>query len=95
MLAPPPGETFDSISEPKILPTTTHEDESSPEKVPLLTPAESEMKTMNSENVTTVSSFYLNKIWSCFPVGVTVLTSYITIFSFCSQKIDGIILLRS
>ncbi|KAF3331871.1 transporter YBR287W [Carex littledalei] len=45
MLAPPPGETYDSIHEPKLLPTITLEDEIYPEKVPLLTPAESETET--------------------------------------------------
>lgn len=54
MLAPPPGETFDSINEPKLLPTITLEDESYPEKVPLLTPAESETKTAVSATLPTL-----------------------------------------
>jgi hypothetical protein len=74
MLAPPPGETFDSIHEPKFLPTT-HEDEISPEKVPLLTSADSEMKTVDSSNKTTVCSIYFTRFRSSFAVGATILTS--------------------
>lgn len=63
MLAPPPGETYDSIHEPKLLPTITLEDEIYPEKVPLLTPAESETGTAVSAIEPTVSnSFYLTKL---------------------------------
>ncbi|KAJ4764312.1 Auxin efflux carrier family protein-like [Rhynchospora pubera] len=54
MLAPPPGETFDSIHEPKLLPTKAYEDESSPEKVPLLTPADPERETVITAKVPTL-----------------------------------------
>ncbi|KAJ4793202.1 Auxin efflux carrier family protein-like [Rhynchospora pubera] len=54
MLAPPLGETFDSIHEPKLLPTKAYEDESSPEKVPLLTPADPERETVITAKVPTL-----------------------------------------
>ncbi|KAJ1699128.1 hypothetical protein LUZ63_007640 [Rhynchospora breviuscula] len=54
MLAPPPGETFDSIHEPNLLPTKAYEDESSPEKVPLLTPADPERETVITAKVPTL-----------------------------------------
>ncbi|KAJ4753803.1 Auxin efflux carrier family protein-like [Rhynchospora pubera] len=54
MLAPPPGETFDSIHEPKLLPTKAYEDESSPEKAPLLTPADPERETVITAKVPTL-----------------------------------------
>ncbi|XP_078159939.1 protein PIN-LIKES 6-like [Carex rostrata] len=56
MLAPPPGETYDSIHEPKLLPTITLGDEIYPEKVPLLTPAESETGTAVSATEPTLNN---------------------------------------
>ncbi|KAJ3699622.1 hypothetical protein LUZ61_003327 [Rhynchospora tenuis] len=86
MLAPPPGETFDSIHEPKLLPTKAYEDESSPEKVPLLTSTDSEKETVITAKVPTlkdrwnylVDKFKLKQIFqppiiaSIFAIGIGV-----------------------